>query len=144
MGTDETRRTPVPPPPPRITQRPSPRELREDAIRDVLDRLDERDVEAVLHPTCIRHEEDLIWTDLTEGPATQQNLATFTDTAYEGCRTYQDAEEAGRIDENAYEYASFIERYPTPGEREAAMYSVLFHLVRRLAQYQLPSKEAQA
>lgn len=140
MDHDVTRSTPAPPTPPRIT----PRELREDAIRDVLDRLDERDVEAVLHPTCIRHEEDLIWTDLTEGPATQENLATFTDTAYEGCRTYQDAEEAGRIDENAYEYASIIERYATPGEREAAMYSVIFHLVRRLAKYQLPSPEARS
>jgi len=138
MDTDETRSTPAPPSPNRAY-----RERLDEAIHSFLYHLDE-DPEAVLHPKCIRYEEGLLWMDLNEGPVSEVNLAAFTDAAVAEFRSYgsyQAAQDTGRIDEVSYEYVEqIIEHYPTPGERHAAMVSVVFHLVRRLAQH-LPYAE---
>jgi len=133
------------PPPPSIsapsTSTRSHRERLAEAIHSFLYSLDE-EPDAILHPKCICYEQDLLWMDLTaDSPATEEHLDVLMATAYEGCRTYQEAEDNGRIYDVAFHYVEqIIEGYPTPGERHAALYSVILHLVQRLARYQLPTE----
>ena len=108
-----------------------------ETIASLLHEFDE-DPDVVLHAQCLYHSADCLWVNLTEGPASELNLAAFTDTAF---ADVESADDLGRLDEILYEYVEKIEAYPTPAERHAAMFSVICHLVHRLAQH-LPYTEA--